>query len=107
MKKTAEKKRVDKKLEETHNELKEVDAVAQWGIKDIREFENKVTKGSAEPKGLMSAESMELKKKRKQINKARERLTETNENFKWRVKCKDKKIDEKLNESMSFWGSQS
>ena len=37
--------------------MKEADAVAQWGIKDIREFENKVTKGPEEPKGLMSAKS--------------------------------------------------
>ena len=57
LKKTAEKQRVDKKLEETCKELKEADAVAQWGIKDIREFENKVTKGPEEPKGLMSAKS--------------------------------------------------
>ena len=57
LKKTAEKQRADKKLEETYKELKEADAVAQWGIKDIREFENKVTKGPEEPKGLMSAKS--------------------------------------------------
>lgn len=57
LKKTAEKQRADKKLEETYKELKEADAVAQWGIKDIREFENKVTKGLEEPKGLMSAKS--------------------------------------------------
>lgn len=57
LKKTAEKQRADKKLEETYQELKEADAVAQWGIKDIREFENKVTKGPEEPKGLMSAKS--------------------------------------------------
>lgn len=57
LKKTAEKQRADKKLEETYKELKETDAVAQWGIKDIREFENKVTKGPEEPKGLMSAKS--------------------------------------------------
>ena len=57
LKKTTEKQRVDKKLEETYKELKEADAVAQWGIKDIREFENKVTKGLEEPKGLMSAKS--------------------------------------------------
>ena len=57
MKKTAEKQRADKKLKETYKELKEADAVAQWGIKDIREFENKVTKGPEEPKGLMSAKS--------------------------------------------------
>ena len=57
LKKIAEKQRADKKLEETYKELKEADAVAQWGIKDIREFENKVTKGLEEPKGLMSAKS--------------------------------------------------
>lgn len=57
LKKTAEKQRADKKLEETYKELKEVDAVAQWGIKDIRKFENKVIKGPEEPKGLMSAKS--------------------------------------------------
>ena len=57
LKKTAEKQRVDKKLEETYKELKETDAIAQWGIKDIKEFENKVTKGPEEPKGLMSAKS--------------------------------------------------
>ena len=57
LKKTAEKQRADKKLEETYKELKEADAVAQWGIKDIREFKNKVTKGPEEPKGLMSAKS--------------------------------------------------
>ena len=57
LKKIAEKQRADKKLEETYQELKEADAVAQWGIKDIREFENKVTKGPEEPKGLMSAKS--------------------------------------------------
>ena len=45
LKKTAEKQRADKKLEETYKELKEAEAVAQWGIKDIREFENKVIKG--------------------------------------------------------------
>lgn len=57
LKKTAEKQRADKKLEETYKELKEADAVAQWGIKDIREFKNKVIKGPEEPKGLMSAKS--------------------------------------------------
>lgn len=57
LKKTVEKQRADKKLEETYKELKEADAVAQWGIKDIREFENKVIKGLEEPKGLMSAKS--------------------------------------------------
>lgn len=57
LKKTVEKQRADKKLEETYKELKEADAVAQWGIKDIREFENKVIKGPEEPKGLMSAKS--------------------------------------------------
>ena len=57
LKKTVEKQRADKKLEETYKELKEADAVAQWGIKDIREFENKVSKGPEEPKGLMSAKS--------------------------------------------------
>ena len=57
LKKTAEKQRADKKLEETYKELKEADAVAQWGIKDIRKFENKVIKGPEEPKGLMSAKS--------------------------------------------------
>lgn len=57
LKKTVEKQRADKKLEETYKELKEADAVAQWGIKDIREFENKVTKGPEEPKGLMSVKS--------------------------------------------------
>ena len=35
----------DKKLEETYKEMKKADAVAQWGIKDIKEFENKVAKG--------------------------------------------------------------
>ena len=55
LKKTVEKQRADKKLEETYKELKEADVVAQWGIKDIREFENKVIKGPEEPKGLMSA----------------------------------------------------
>ena len=54
LKKTVEKQRADKKLEETYKELKEADAVAQWGIKDIRKFENKVIKGPEEPKGLMS-----------------------------------------------------
>ena len=57
LKKTVEKQRADKKLEETYKELKEADAVAQWGIKDIREFENKIIKGPEEPKGLMSAKS--------------------------------------------------
>ena len=57
LKKTAEKQRADKKLEETYKELKEADAVAQWGIKDIKEFEKKVAKGPEEPKGLMSAKS--------------------------------------------------
>lgn len=57
LKKTVEKQRADKKLEETYKELKEADAVAQWGIKDIQEFENKVSKGPEEPKGLMSAKS--------------------------------------------------
>ena len=57
LKKTAEKKIADKKLEETYKEMKEADAVAQWGIKDIKEFENKVAKGPEEPKGLMSAKS--------------------------------------------------
>ena len=57
LKKTVEKQRADKKLEETYKELKEADAVAQWGIKDIRKFENKVIKGPEEPKGLMSAKS--------------------------------------------------
>ena len=57
LKKTVEKQRADKKLEETYKELKKADAVAQWGIKDIREFENKVIKGPEEPKGLMSAKS--------------------------------------------------
>ena len=126
LKKTAEKQRADKKLEETYKELKEADAVAQWGIKDIREFENKVTKGPEEPKGLMSAksyrekivmpfiagldrifkrivkmakscfaESMELKKKLNQANEDRERLAESNENLRWRVKCMDQEIDEK------------
>lgn len=57
LKKTAEKKIADKKLEETYKEIKEADAVAQWGIKDIKEFENKVAKGPEEPKGLMSAKS--------------------------------------------------
>ena len=37
--------------------MKKADAVAQWGIKDIKEFENKVAKGPEEPKGLMSAKS--------------------------------------------------
>lgn len=57
LKKTVEKQRANKKLEETYKELKEADAVAQCGIKDIREFENKVIKGLEEPKGLMSAKS--------------------------------------------------
>lgn len=57
LKKTAEKKIADKKLEKTYEEMKEADAVAQWGIKDIKEFENKVAKGPEEPKGLMSAKS--------------------------------------------------
>lgn len=57
LKKTAEKQIADKKLEETYEEMKEADAVAQWGIKDIKEFENKVAKGPEEPKGLMSAKS--------------------------------------------------
>lgn len=57
LKKTVEKKIADKKLEETYKEMKEADAVAQWGIKEIREFENKVSKGPEEPKGLMSAKS--------------------------------------------------
>lgn len=57
LKKTVEKQRADKKLEETYKELKEADAVAQWGIKDIRGFENKVIKGLEEHKGLMSAKS--------------------------------------------------
>lgn len=57
LKKTAEKQIADKKLEETYKEMKEADAVAQWGIKDIKEFENKVAKGPEEPKGLMSAKS--------------------------------------------------
>lgn len=57
LKKTVEKQRADKKLEETYKELKETDAIAQWGIKDIKEFENKVIKGPEEPKGLMSAKS--------------------------------------------------
>lgn len=57
LKKTVEKKIADKKLEETYKEMKKADAVAQWGIKDIREFENKVAKGPEEPKGLMSAKS--------------------------------------------------
>lgn len=56
-KKTAEKQIADKKLEETYKEMKEADAVAQWGIKDIKEFENEVAKGPEEPKGLMSAKS--------------------------------------------------
>ena len=37
--------------------MKEADVVAQWGIKDIKEFENKVAKGPEEPKGLISAKS--------------------------------------------------
>ena len=57
LKKTAEKQIADKKLEETYKEMKKADAVAQWGIKDIKEFENKVAKGPEEPKGLMSAKS--------------------------------------------------
>ena len=57
LKKTAEKQIADKKLEETYKEMKEADAVAQWGIKGIKEFENKVAKGPEEPKGLMSAKS--------------------------------------------------
>ena len=57
LKKTVEKKIADKKLEKTYKEMKEADAVAQWGIKDIKEFENKVAKGPEEPKGLMSAKS--------------------------------------------------
>ena len=57
LKKTVEKKIADKKLEKTYEEMKEADAVAQWGIKDIKEFENKVAKGPEEPKGLMSAKS--------------------------------------------------
>lgn len=57
LKKTAEKQIADKKLEKTYEEMKEADAVAQWGIKDIKEFENKVAKGPEEPKGLMSAKS--------------------------------------------------
>ena len=57
LKKTAEKQIADKKLEETYKEMKEADVVAQWGIKDIKEFENKVAKGPEEPKGLMSAKS--------------------------------------------------
>ena len=57
LKKTAEKQIADKKLEETYKEIKEADAVAQWGIKDIKEFENKVAKGPEESKGLMSAKS--------------------------------------------------
>lgn len=57
LKKTAEKQTADKKLEETYKEMKKADAVAQWGIKDIKEFENKVAKGPEEPKGLMSAKS--------------------------------------------------
>ena len=57
LKKTAEKQIADKKLEETYKEMKEADAVAQWGIKDIKKFENKVAKGPEEPKGLMSAKS--------------------------------------------------
>ena len=57
LKKTVEKKIADKKLEETYKEMKKADAVAQWGIKDIRKFENKVAKGPEEPKGLMSAKS--------------------------------------------------
>ena len=127
LKKTVEKQRADKKLEETYKELKEADAVAQWGIKDIREFENKVIKGPEEPKGLMSAksyrekivmpflaglnrifkrivkmakgcfaESIELKKKLEQANEDRERLAEVNETLRWRVKCMDQEIDEKV-----------
>ena len=57
LKKTVAKKIADKKLEKTYEEMKEADAVAQWGIKDIKEFENKVAKGPEEPKGLMSAKS--------------------------------------------------
>ena len=57
LKKVAEKQRADKKLEETYKELEEVDTVVQWGKKDIREFENKVTKGLEEVKGMMSAKS--------------------------------------------------
>ena len=57
LKKTAEKQIADKKLEETYKEMKEADAVAQWGIKDIKELENEVAKGPEEPKGLMSAKS--------------------------------------------------
>lgn len=57
LKKTAEKQIADKKLEETYKEMKEADVVAQWGIKDIKEFENKVAKGPEEPKGLISAKS--------------------------------------------------
>lgn len=57
LKKTAEKQIADKKLEETYKEMKKADAVAQWGIKDIKKFENKVAKGPEEPKGLMSAKS--------------------------------------------------
>ena len=57
LKKTVERKIADKKLEETYKEMKEADAVAQWGIKDIKEFEKKVAKGPEEPKGLMSAKS--------------------------------------------------
>ena len=57
LKKTVEKKIADKKLEETYKEMKEADAVAQWGIKDIKEFEKKIAKGPEEPKGLMSAKS--------------------------------------------------
>ena len=57
LKKTAEKQIADKKLEETYKEMKKADAVAQWGIKDIKEFENKVAKGPEEPKGLISAKS--------------------------------------------------
>ena len=127
LKKTVEKQRADKKLEETYKELKEADAVAQWGIKDIREFENKIIKGPEEPKGLMSAksyrekivmpflaglnrifkrivkmakgcfaESIELKKKLEQANEDRERLAEVNETLRWRVKCMDQEIDEKV-----------
>ncbi len=57
LKKTAEKQIADKKLEETYKEMKKADAVAQWGIKDIKELENEVAKGPEEPKGLMSAKS--------------------------------------------------
>ena len=123
LKKTAEKQIADKKLEETYKEMKEADAVAQWGIK---EFENKVAKGPEEPKGLISAksyrekivipflaglnrifkrivkmakscfaESIELKKKLEQMDADRKTLIRDNDELKWSKEYLEQELDEK------------